>query len=80
MKIYFYFYPGTRQYTSDMRLALDDTSLLQVYYTQQFGGQNSENYLGHEVMFLPRWSVLNAAWHFSDAETPIVDYKWAVGR
>ena len=63
-----------------MRLALDDVSLVRVYYSQQFAGQPVEPSTQTRAVFLPHWSSVNSVWHFEDPQSTIVDYMWAVGQ
>ena len=32
------------------------------------------------VQFIHGWSSVQATWHFSDEESTIVEYRWAIGR
>ncbi|KAL5007590.1 hypothetical protein ScPMuIL_016396 [Solemya velum] len=57
-------------------LALDD-----VLMTAMIDTENLDNLgcvLSH-IVTVDTWSSIHAAWHFTDPESPITSYKWAIG-
>ncbi|KAK7500517.1 hypothetical protein BaRGS_00008092 [Batillaria attramentaria] len=64
--------------SGEQQLAVDHAELLHVQYVQEPGALNT-NALSTGAVFLPQWSVVQASWHFTDAESTIVDYQWALG-
>lgn len=38
------------------------------------------NHVSVHSVFVQDWSSVHAVWNFVDADSPIVDYKWAVGK
>ncbi|XP_071123054.1 uncharacterized protein [Mytilus edulis] len=54
---------------------LDDISVQEVNLTT---GASSKHVLGH-VVYLHEWSSIHGSWSFSDPDSPIIDYTWAIG-
>ncbi|CAC5386462.1 unnamed protein product [Mytilus coruscus] len=54
---------------------LDDLSVQEVNLTT---GATSGHVLGH-VVYLHEWSSIHGSWSFTDLESPVVDYTWAIG-
>ena len=55
---------------------LDDLSVQEVNLTT---GATSGHVLGH-VVYLHEWSSIHGSWSFTDLESPVVDYTWAIGK
>lgn len=55
---------------------LDDINVQEVNVT---AGDISGHVLGH-VVYLHDWSSIHGAWSFTDPESSIIDYKWAIGK
>ncbi|CAG2222618.1 unnamed protein product [Mytilus edulis] len=54
---------------------LDDISVQEVNLTT---GASSDHVHGH-VVYLHEWSSIHGSWSFSDPDSPIIDYTWAIG-
>ncbi|CAC5370733.1 unnamed protein product [Mytilus coruscus] len=54
---------------------LDDLSVQEVNFTTS---ATSSHVLGH-VVYLHEWSSIHGSWSFTDPESPIIDYTWAIG-
>ncbi|XP_052067298.1 uncharacterized protein LOC127706680 [Mytilus californianus] len=54
---------------------VDDLSVQKVNLTT---GATSGHVLGH-VVYLHKWSSIHGSWSFSDPDSPIIDYTWAIG-
>ena len=61
-----------------MELVLDHVTLQTVDYVS--GGQSTEGHLMVHSVFLSHWSYIHASWHFEDVESPITEYRVAVGK
>ncbi|XP_055958950.1 uncharacterized protein LOC126830718 isoform X3 [Patella vulgata] len=59
-----------------MILAVDDVYVQQVNYIDI---TRDSNHLIHHTVFRPYWSSLHLTWHFKDDQSPITDYRWALG-
>ena len=57
-------------------ILFDDLSVQEVNFTTD---TTSGHVLGH-VVYLHAWSSIHGSWSFTDPESPIVDYTWAIGK
>ncbi|PVD34771.1 hypothetical protein C0Q70_06048 [Pomacea canaliculata] len=73
---------STTSSSTDQQLALDYVVLETIHYVQQTETSRnvtSESHLSASAVFLPHWSMVQSSWHFLDNDSPITDYKWALG-
>ncbi|XP_046557193.1 uncharacterized protein LOC124266445 [Haliotis rubra] len=63
-----------------MEFVLDHVSVQTVDYVAGPDSVDTEEHLVVHSMFLSHWSSLHASWHFEDLQSPITQYKWAIGR
>jgi hypothetical protein len=63
----------------DTLIAVDDVIVQSTTTEMDTGSQNGSHVTVHTV-FVRDWSSVHAAWSFTDSESPIVDYMWAIGK
>ncbi len=42
--------------------------------------QTADTHVAVQIQFVLNWASIEAKWHFIDAESPIIDYRWAIGN
>ncbi|XP_046562884.1 uncharacterized protein LOC124271767 [Haliotis rubra] len=62
-----------------MEFVLDHVSVQTVDYVAGQDSVDNEEHLVVHSVFLSHWSSLHASWHFEDLQSPITQYKWAIG-
>ncbi|XP_046557202.1 uncharacterized protein LOC124266452 [Haliotis rubra] len=62
-----------------MEFVLDHVSVQTVDYVAGPDSVDTEEHLVVHSVFLSHWSSLHASWHFEDLQSPITQYKWAIG-
>ncbi|XP_048243311.1 uncharacterized protein LOC124141844 isoform X1 [Haliotis rufescens] len=62
-----------------MEFVLDHVSVQTVDYVAGPDSVDTEEHLVVHSVFLSHWSSLHASWHFVDQQSPITQYKWAIG-
>ncbi|XP_067663316.1 uncharacterized protein [Haliotis asinina] len=65
--------------TRIMEFVLDHVSVQTVDYVAGPDSVDTEEHLVVHSVFLSHWSSLHASWHFADQQSPIIQYKWAIG-
>ena len=55
---------------------IDNLSVQEVNLTT---GHSSGHVVGH-VVYIHEWSSIHGSWSFSDPDSPIIDYTWAIGE
>ncbi|XP_067684738.1 uncharacterized protein [Haliotis asinina] len=69
---------GTK--SRSMVMAIDHVTVQSVTYDGELDDTvDSEKHVEVNAVFLPHWSSLHVSWHFTDTESPITMYQWAVG-
>ncbi|XP_046570862.1 uncharacterized protein LOC124279115 [Haliotis rubra] len=69
---------GTK--SRSMVMAVDHVTMQSVTYSGHDETVDTEKHVEVNVVFLPHWSSLHVSWHFTDSESPITMYQWAVGE
>ncbi|XP_046570938.1 uncharacterized threonine-rich GPI-anchored glycoprotein PJ4664.02-like [Haliotis rubra] len=69
---------GTK--SRSMVMAVDHVTLQSITYSGHDGTVDTEKHVEVNAVFLPDWSSLHVSWHFTDSESPITMYQWAVGE
>ncbi|XP_071084119.1 uncharacterized protein [Haliotis cracherodii] len=62
-----------------MEFVLDHVSVQTVDYVAGPDSVDTEEHLMVHSVFMSHWSSLHASWHFEDQQSPITQYKWAIG-
>ncbi|XP_071082513.1 uncharacterized protein [Haliotis cracherodii] len=62
-----------------MAMAVDHVTLQRVKYGGHDEAGDTEKHVEVNAVFLPHWSSVHVSWHFTDTESPITMYQWAVG-
>ncbi|XP_071088930.1 uncharacterized protein [Haliotis cracherodii] len=62
-----------------MEFVLDHVCVQTVDYVAGPDSVDTEEHLVVHSVFLSHWSSLQASWHFVDQQSPITQYKWAIG-
>ncbi|XP_067663255.1 uncharacterized protein [Haliotis asinina] len=62
-----------------MKFVLDHVIVQSVHYVAGPDSVDKEEHLVIHSVFLSHWSSLHASWHFEDQQSPITQYKWAIG-
>ncbi|XP_046570853.1 uncharacterized protein LOC124279103 [Haliotis rubra] len=68
---------GTK--SRSMVMAVDHVTMQSVTYSGHDETVDTEKHVEVNAVFLPHWSSLHVSWHFTDSESPITMYQWAVG-
>ena len=65
--------------TNEIQLAMDHLSLNAVDDIAESPSQMKDKHISTSTLFLPLWASVHTVWYFKDAQSPLTDYKWAIG-